>query len=145
MKLHKLRECQPGSFYHRLKSIKPNRLAVRYPTIIPQKIGINLNIPRPNIEARIAVSRATSANSQFSFAIFTPESASERPIRIITGPITTGGKSRLIKRSPSTGPTNSLIHKRCPRPPSRTIVPGNPYNSVAFMIAPQKQNCFPEK
>ena len=48
-----------------MKSIKPNRLAVRYPTMIPQKIGINLNIPRPNIEARIAESRATSANGQF--------------------------------------------------------------------------------
>ena len=92
-----------------MKSIKPNRLAVRYPTMIPQKIGINLNIPRPNIEARIAESRATSAYGQFSFAIFTPEPASERPIRIITGPITTGGKSRLIKPIPLHR-TNKLIN-----------------------------------
>lgn len=66
MKALQIAEMQTKEFITGLKSIKPNRLAVRYPTMIPQKIGINLNIPRPNIEARMAESRATSANGQFS-------------------------------------------------------------------------------
>jgi len=102
-------KANQGASITGLKSTKPNRLAVRYPTMIPQKIGINFNIPRPNIEARMAVSRATSASGQFSFAIFTPEPANDRPIKIITGPITTGGKSRLIKPIPLQR-TNRLIN-----------------------------------
>ena len=46
------------------------------------------------------VKSAIIASAQFSLAIFTPVPASESPISIITGPTTTGGKSRAIKPTP---------------------------------------------
>ena len=68
--------------------------------MIPQNIGINFNSPRPFRETMTAVIREIRARIQFSLAIFTPELAKERPINMITGPITIGGNSFLIKSVP---------------------------------------------
>ena len=76
--------------------------------MIPQNIGINFNSPRPFRETTTAVIREIRANTQFSLAIFTPELARESPINMITGPITMGGNSCLIKSVPRNF-TNKLI------------------------------------
>jgi hypothetical protein len=64
------------------------------------KIGINFNSPFARIDTITAVNNESNANVQFSFAIFTPVPASESPINIITGPITTGGNRRSINLIP---------------------------------------------
>ena len=45
-----------------------------------------------------------------SFAIFTPVPANDKPIRIMTGPMTTGGNNRSITRTPC-HLTSALITK----------------------------------
>ena len=76
--------------------------------MIPQNIGINFNSPLPFRETMTAVIREIRANTQFSLAIFTPEPARESPINMITGPMTIGGNSFLIKSVPRNF-TNRLI------------------------------------
>ncbi|OAV63415.1 hypothetical protein Barb6_03759 [Bacteroidales bacterium Barb6] len=78
--------------------------------MIPQKTGISFSIPRPSSETATAVSSAIPASHQFPFAISTPVPASDSPIRIMTGPITTDGKSILIKPTPRHF-TRKLIRK----------------------------------
>jgi hypothetical protein len=78
--------------------------------MIPQKIGINFKSPFAFIETTTAVTSDNKASTQFSFAIFTPVPASDKPIRIITGPITTGGNRRSITLTPC-HLTNALITK----------------------------------
>ena len=85
-------------------------MAAVYPTIIPAKIGISFKRPLANKLTIIAVTSAIMASSQSSFAISTPVPASDRPISIITGPITTGGKRRLISLIPC-HLTRALIKK----------------------------------
>ena len=52
------------------------------------------------MDAATATARETMARIQFSWAILTPAPASERPMRMMTGPITTGGKSFFIRSMP---------------------------------------------
>ena len=57
-------------------------------------------MPLPQHEQMIATKRETRARTQFLLAMSTPVPASERPIRMITGPITIGGKSFFMKLTP---------------------------------------------
>ena len=62
-------------------------------TIIPHTIGTNFNNPRPKDRIITATNNEIKAKNQFVFAISTAEAERESPIRIITGPITTGGNN----------------------------------------------------
>ena len=57
-------------------------------------MGISLSKPLAFKDTITAVANEIRANTQFSSAIFTPVPANVIPIRIMTGPITTGGKIR---------------------------------------------------
>ena len=52
------------------------------------------------MEAATATARDTRAKIQLALAMFTPVLASERPMRIITGPITIGGNNFFMNLIP---------------------------------------------
>ncbi|MPN52049.1 hypothetical protein SDC9_199701 [bioreactor metagenome] len=81
-----------------------------YPTMIPLKIGISFNSPLANILTMMAVTRAIIASNQFSDAIFTPVPESDKPISMMTGPMTTGGNNRWTIFTPC-HLTSALIRK----------------------------------
>ena len=66
--------------------------------------------PFASDENTTAVSNDTKANIQFSLAIFTPVPASDKPISMMTGPITTGGNKRSRNLTPC-HLTSALIKK----------------------------------
>ena len=72
-----------------------------YPATAPKTTGMSFTIPLPQMEAATATASDTKARIQLDFAMFTPELASERPMRTITGPMTIGGKSFLMNPIPN--------------------------------------------
>ena len=68
--------------------------ATIYPAMMPQITGTSFISPRPMERTITATASETKASSQFVFAILTADVDRDRPIRMITGPMTTGGKSR---------------------------------------------------
>ena len=82
------------------KSTSPKQIEAMYPTMIPAKIGIRRRSPLAKSDTATVVRSAMMARSQLLFAISTPVPASESPISMITGPTTTGGKSRVMKPTP---------------------------------------------
>ena len=82
--------------------------AVIYPTTIPAKMGIRRNKPLPYSDTMTVVNSATIANTQLLLAMLTPVPANDKPMSIITGPTTTGGKRREMKPTPRQR-TNTLI------------------------------------
>ena len=77
------------------KSTLPIHKATIYPTTTPEIRGTSFISPLPKVSTSMAVNSELKASNQSDFAMFTAVSESERPIRIMTGPITTGGKIRL--------------------------------------------------
>ena len=57
-------------------------------------------MPRLKVSTTMAVMSATKASIQSVFAMFTALPESERPISMMTGPITTGGNMRSRNRLP---------------------------------------------
>ena len=51
-----------------------------------------LNIPFPQILKMITTARAMSARGQLVFALLMAEGARERPMQMMIGPVTTGGR-----------------------------------------------------
>ena len=72
----------------------------------PNTTGISFTIPLPQIEQAIATASETKASTQLLLAMFTPVPARDRPMRMITGPMTMGGNSFFITLMP-----NSLTTK----------------------------------
>ena len=60
-----------------------------------------LNMPFPQILNMMITARATMAISQFVDAFATAEGASPRPIQMIIGPVTTGGRKRMTFLTPT--------------------------------------------
>lgn len=75
------------------KSTAPMHIAAMYPAAIPQTIGTSFSMPLPKLRMQMAVMREIKARVQFSFAISTAE-GEDKPIRMMIGPITTGGNIR---------------------------------------------------
>ena len=67
-----------------------------YPTMMPPKIGISFSSPFAFIDMITAVSNEMKAKTQLVSAMSTALPASEIPISMMTGPITTGGNSLSI-------------------------------------------------
>ena len=57
------------------------------------RIGRILNIPLPQMLNMITTPSAIIASNQFCEAFAIADGASERPIQMIIGPVTTGGKN----------------------------------------------------
>ena len=56
-------------------------------------IGTILAMPRPHILKNMIDTRATMARSQLVCAFFIADGASIKPIEMMIGPVTTGGKN----------------------------------------------------
>ena len=127
------------------KSTSPKQQAAMYPAVIPQTTGTSLSSPRPIVSTKIAVISDINASSQLLLAISTALDESERPIRIITGPITTGGKSLSNSRLPC-HLTNALITKYTNETPNKPAnVPGIPHCLLAEMMGAIKAKLEPKK
>ena len=72
-----------------------------YEIITPIKIGIILNKPFPQILKIIMTPSAIIASTQFVEALLIADPASERPIHMIIGPVTTGGRKSITRFIPT--------------------------------------------
>ena len=80
-----------------------------------------LHMPLPQMLNAITTARATKARNQFAEALLTAEGASESPIQIMIGPVTTGGRNLITFLTPT-----SLI-----------TTPRTKYKRPAITIPPQ--------
>ena len=82
--------------------------------ITPIRIGIILNMPFPQILKMMMTARAISAKSQFLEALFTAEPARLKPIQMMIGPVTTGGRKRITFLTPTSLMISAKIRYKSP-------------------------------
>ena len=80
-----------------------------------------MNMPFPQILKMMITANAITASHQFVLAFEIADGASESPIQIMIGPVTTGGRKRITRFTPT-----SLIIKAITR-----------YNAPAATTPPQ--------
>ena len=73
-----------------------------------------LNIPFPQILKMIMTASAISAKSQFLDALFTAEPARLKPMQIMIGPVTTGGRKRMTFLTPASLMISARIRYKSP-------------------------------
>ena len=71
-----------------------------YENMTPMRIGMILNMPRANIENPITVAIATRATGQSVVQLLIATGASTRPMPMMIGPVTTGGKNFITVLTP---------------------------------------------
>ena len=123
----KLSIAEPSGF------VTPNALRINakaYEMITPIRIGIILNIPLPQILNIIITASATTARSQLVEALDIADEASERPIQIIIGPVTTGGRNLITLFTPTSLKIKATTRYNRPA----TTIPPHAY--AAFSLAP---------
>ena len=64
-------------------------------------MGMILNMPLPQILNTTITARATAARNQLVDAFVTAEGASVRPMQMMIGPVTTGGRKRMTRFTPT--------------------------------------------
>ena len=64
-------------------------------------MGMILIMPRPQMLATMMMAMETSASHQQLEALDTAEGARFRPMRIMMGPVTTGGRKRMTRLTPT--------------------------------------------
>ena len=99
-----------------------------------------LNMPLPQMLKIMIVPKAISANNQLVEALLTAEPARLKPIQMMIGPVTTGGKKRITFLTP----TNLMIsastrYKR----PATTIPPQAHPSFSAFVMAANSPSFMP--
>ena len=104
-----------------------------------------MSSPLPNKETTTVVTSDMIARVQLVLAIFTPVPAKERPISMMTGPTTTGGKSREMNPTPRRRTRVLIIPYTAPTATRPHNVPGSPKSSVALMIGAMKAKLLPRK
>ena len=75
----------------------PQQTATTYGISTPSRIGMILIIPLPHMLQTIMTTTDSAASHQFSAALVTALGARIRPIRMMIGPVTTGGKNRITR------------------------------------------------
>ena len=73
-----------------------------------------LNIPLPQILKITITANAIIARIQFVFALFTADGARLRPIQIMIGPVTTGGRKRITRFTPTSFTTSARTRYNAP-------------------------------
>ena len=73
----------------------------KYDITTPMRIGRILNKPFPQILKITITANAISARIQFCEALETADGASERPMQMMIGPVTTGGRKRMTRFTPT--------------------------------------------
>ena len=72
-----------------------------YDAATPRMIGMILSIPLPQILKIMIVATATNATTQFVLQLAIAEGARIKPIAMIIGPVTTGGKNFITRFTPN--------------------------------------------
>ena len=106
--------------------------ATVYDAATPRMIGIILSMPFPQILKMIIVTTATSATTQFVLQLAIAEGARIRPIAIMIGPVTTGGKNFITRLTPK--PLIRADITRYTSPAQKT--PPHAYGSISLFGAP---------
>ena len=101
-----------------VKSTTPAADATTYDPTTPNRMGMILIMPLPQMFAMTMMAMATSAMGQFVDAFVMAELARMRPMEITMGPVTTGGKKRMTRVGPNT--LNSADSTRYSRPAHAT-------------------------
>ncbi len=113
--------------------------------MMPQITGTSFRSPRAKVSTKMAVTKEMNASAQLVLAMFTALPDNDNPMRMITGPMTTGGNTRSNKCLPCHF-TKALITKYTSDTLVRPAnVPGSPHCSVAEMIGAMKANELPKK
>ena len=84
--------------------VTPNALRIRaktYEITTPISIGIILNIPLPHMLNTMITARATMARSQLVEALEIADDANDKPMQIMIGPVTTGGRNFITLLTPT--------------------------------------------
>ena len=72
-------------------------------------MGMIFHIPLPQMLKTMITARAISASSQLEEALLTAEGARLKPIQMMIGPVTTGGRKRMTLLMP----TSLMTTARC--------------------------------
>ena len=108
-------------------------------------IGTSFSKPLQKVSTRIAVMSDAKARIQLVFAISTALPERERPMRMMAGPMTTGGKILSSSFLPCHF-TRALMTKYTRETlVSPAIAPGSPHCLVAAMIGAIKAKELPRK
>ena len=85
-------------------AVAPQALAIkatRYEPATPSKMGMILIMPFPQMFAAMIIAIATTASHQQVEALDTAEGARFKPMRMMMGPVTTGGRNRITFFTPT--------------------------------------------
>ena len=86
------------------RAVAPSALAMTatmYALTTPSRMGMILIMPRPQMLATTMIAMATRASHQQVVALLTAEGARFRPMRMMMGPVTTGGRKRMTFFTPT--------------------------------------------
>ena len=72
-------------------------------------MGMIFTMPRPQMLAATMIAMETSASHQQVEELETAEGARFSPMRMMMGPVTTGGKKRITRWTPTTLTTRARI------------------------------------
>ena len=86
-----------------------------------------LNIPLPQMLNPITTASATIASGQLADALETADGASERPMQMMIGPVTTGGRKCITFLTP----TSLMITARTRYKSPATTIPPHAYGSFS--------------
>lgn len=73
-----------------------------YEPITPSSMGMIFVMPLPQILKQTTITMAEIAISQFAEQLLIADEDRMRPIEIMIGPVTMGGKKRITLRTPNT-------------------------------------------
>ena len=95
------RPSQAASFTA-VKSTLPVTAATRYEATTPRRMGIILIMPLPKMLVTTTTRMATRAIHQLLWQLSMAEELRVRPMQMMTGPVTMGGKKRMTFLMPKT-------------------------------------------
>ena len=110
-------------------STLPVKAATAYDATTPSRMGMILIMPRPKMLARMTTAMATRAIHQLAWQLLMAEELRLRPMQMMTGPVTIGGKNRMTFFVPKA--LNSAASTTYSRPAHAT--PKQAYGSISAL------------
>ena len=112
--------------------------AKAYAITTPIRIGMILNIPFPQILKMMITANATKAISQLVDAFWIADGARDKPMQMMIGPVTTGGRKRITRFTPTSLKINATT--RYSRP--ATTIPPHAYATLSLALIVAYIPCF---
>ena len=101
--------------------------ATPYEISTPMRIGMILNMPLPQMLNTMTTASAINASSQLVDAFDIADGARLRPIHMMIGPVTTGGRNLMTRFTPTSLTISASIRYRSPA----TTIPPHAYGSFS--------------